>query len=103
MERESDLALPLPPAPNKHPAARRAPLSLRGTTIWYAALDKASGAWEAMWEEDGVRYAAWAGSSRWLDGDGFTALIASNERSPKLCCAATTPGSTLVCTRCEPR
>ncbi|QLG61848.1 hypothetical protein [Halorarum salinum] len=73
----SPFAPDLPPEPADQSAETRRALDRRGTTVHYAALTEERGAWEAFWAEDGVRYAAWAGSSQLLDGDGFEDLVGS--------------------------
>lgn len=77
---DSPLAPDLPPEPSDQSAATRTDVSLRDTTIHYAALTESHGAWEAFWAEDGVRYAAVAGSSRYLDGEGFRDAVDSLTR-----------------------
>ncbi|WP_277553798.1 hypothetical protein [Halobaculum limi] len=71
----SPLAPDLPPEPADQPAATRERIDCRGADVYYAALDEEYGAWEAMWEEDGVRYAAWAGASLALDGEAFRSSV----------------------------
>ena len=76
----SPLAPSLPPAPSDQSAETRETIDMRGTTVHYAALTEEHGAWEALWAEDGVRYAVWAGASQHLDGEGFRAVVNSLER-----------------------
>ncbi|MFC4451795.1 hypothetical protein [Halorussus aquaticus] len=76
---DSALAPSLPPDPSDQSAETRAAMDLRGTTVHYAALTEDRGAWEALWAENGVRYAVWAGSSRSLDGAAFRELVDSLE------------------------
>jgi hypothetical protein len=76
MNADSDLAWPIPPEPDEHPAQVHQAISLRGTTVWYAALHEQYGAWEAFWEENGTRYAVWASTSLFLNGDQFKGVIA---------------------------
>ncbi|WP_459193137.1 hypothetical protein [Halosimplex sp. J119] len=72
---DSALGPDLPPEPADQPATTREPVELRGTTVHYAALTEAHGAWEAVWEENGVTYAAVAGASQALDGESFRELV----------------------------
>ncbi|WP_313693119.1 hypothetical protein [Halorarum halobium] len=72
---DSSLAPDLPPQESDQSAGARRRLDLRGTTGHYGALTEDHGAWEATWEEGGVRYAAWAGSSQFLDGAAFRSLV----------------------------
>lgn len=74
---DSPLAPSRPPDPSEQSAETRRAVDLRGTTAHYAVLTEERGAWEALWVEDGVHYAAWAGSSQLLDGDGFRTLVKS--------------------------
>lgn len=76
-EPDSPLAPELPPEPSDQPAAARDALALRDTTVHYAALTGDDGAREALWEEDGVRYALVASASQFLDADGFRDVVAS--------------------------
>jgi len=71
----SPLAPDLPPEPADQPCERRERIDLRGTDGYYAALDEDCGAWEAIWHEDGARYAAWAGPSFALDGAAFRGVV----------------------------
>jgi len=71
----SPLAPDLPPDPADQSAETRERIRRRGTDVYHAALTEQSGAWEALWREDGVRYAAWAGASVALDGAAFRATI----------------------------
>lgn len=75
VDEESRLAPSMPPEPADQPAETRRAITLRGTTVHYAALTEKKGAWEVMWAENGVRYVVWAGASRFLDGDGFKTLV----------------------------
>ena len=79
-DEESRLAPSLPPEPSDQSAETRETVDLRGTAVHYAALTEDRGAWEALWAEDGVRYAVWAGASKFLDGEGFRELVDSLER-----------------------
>jgi hypothetical protein len=72
----SSLAPEIPPEPADQSAETRRKVELRGTTVHYAALTEAFGGWEAIWSEDNIRYAAWAGPSQKLDGDEFRNLVA---------------------------
>ncbi|MFB9825784.1 hypothetical protein [Halobaculum roseum] len=72
---DSSLAPDIPPEPADQSAETRERIDLRGTDAYYAALTEEHGAWEALWAEDGVRYAAWAGASAALDGAAFRELI----------------------------
>lgn len=72
---DSDLSLPIPPKPETHLAEVRQMQHLRDTTVWYAALSEQYGAWEVIWEEQNVRYAVWAGTTPFQNGDQFKALI----------------------------
>jgi hypothetical protein len=74
---DSPLAPELPPEPSDQQAAVRDTLSLRDTTVHYAALDEDHGAWEAFWDAGDVRCALVAGASQFLDGDGFREVVAS--------------------------
>ena len=74
---DSPLAPSIPPEPADQSAETRRAIDLRETTVHYAALTEEHGAWEAIWGEDGTRYAAWAGSSRLLDGEQFRAVVDS--------------------------
>jgi hypothetical protein len=74
---DSPLAPELPPEPSDQQAAVRDTLSLRDTTVHYAALDEDHGAWEAFWDAGDVRYALVAGASQFLDSDGFREVVAS--------------------------
>jgi hypothetical protein len=78
-DEESPLAPSLPPEASDQSAETRAAIDLRGTTVRYAALTEERGAWEALWAEDGVRYAVWAGASRHLDGEAFRDVADSLE------------------------
>ncbi|MXR42438.1 hypothetical protein GRX01_13950 [Halobaculum sp. WSA2] len=71
----SPLAPAVPPEPADQSCERRERIDRRGTDVHYAALDETYGAWEALWEEEGTRYAAWAGPSLALDGAGFREVI----------------------------
>lgn len=73
----SPLAPDLPPEPSDQPAEVRREIELRARTVHYAALTGEHGAWEAFWEEDDVRYAAWASASQSLDREGFRGLVDS--------------------------
>ena len=77
---ESPLAPSLPPEPSDQSAATREAIDLRGTTVHYGALTDRGGAWEAVWEEHGIRYAAWAGASQQLAGAGFREVIGGLNR-----------------------
>lgn len=72
----SPLAPAVPPEPADQPAESRRAVALRGTTVHYAALAEATGGWEAVWREDGVVHAAWAGPSQALDGTSFRDVVA---------------------------
>jgi hypothetical protein len=72
---DSSLAPDLPPEAADQSAETRERIDLRGTDAYYAALTEEHGAWEALWAEDGVRYAAWAGASAALDGAAFREVI----------------------------
>lgn len=72
---DSSMAPAVPPEASDQPAATREPVRLRDTTVHYAALTEEYGAWEAFWEADGVRYAAWAGATSALDGEQFKAVV----------------------------
>lgn len=74
---ESPLAPSLPPEASDQSAKIREAIDLRGTTVHYAALTEKRGAWEAIWAEDGVQYAAWAGASQYLNGEEFRELVHS--------------------------
>jgi len=76
---DSDLGPAVPPEPADQPAETREAMELRGEPVHYAALTDESGAWEAVWTEDGTTYAAVAGASRYLDGDAFRRLVAELE------------------------
>lgn len=71
----SSLSLSLPPDASDQSAETRQAIELRETTVHYASLTEEYGAWEATWEEDGIHYIAWAGSSQFIDGDRFRTLI----------------------------
>ncbi|WP_435062864.1 hypothetical protein [Halobaculum sp. EA56] len=71
----SPLAPDLPPEPADQPAETRERVDLRGTEAYYAALTEEHGAWEALWREGGVAYAAWAGASPALDGAAFRGTV----------------------------
>ncbi|WP_436928449.1 hypothetical protein [Halosimplex halobium] len=72
---DSELGPDVPPEPADQPAETRETVELRGESVHYAALTEASGAWEAVWTEDGVTYAVVAGASRYLDGDAVRRLV----------------------------
>ncbi|SHG46902.1 hypothetical protein [Halobaculum gomorrense] len=72
---DSPLAPDFPPEPADQSAETRERVSLRGTDAYHAALTEEHGAWEALWAEEGVRYAAWAGPSAALDGEAFRDVI----------------------------
>jgi hypothetical protein len=76
---DSPLAPSLPPEASDQSTETRKAIDLRGTTVHYAALTEEQGAWEAIWAEDGVRYAMWAGASQHLDGEEFRAVVESLE------------------------
>lgn len=76
---DAPLAPSVPPEPSDQPAETRDAVPLRDGTVHYAALTEEHGAWEAMWSENGVRYAVWAGASRHLDGEGFRGVIETLE------------------------
>ena len=61
IETGSERKVLIPPEPETHMAEVREAIKLRGTTVWYAALNERYGAWEAIWEEEGVHYIVWAG------------------------------------------
>ncbi|WP_348612473.1 hypothetical protein [Halobaculum rarum] len=71
----SPLAPAIPPEPADQSCERRERIDRRGTDVHYAALDEEYGAWEALWREEGTRYAAWAGPSLALDGAAFRDVI----------------------------
>lgn len=73
----SPLAPSFPPDPSDQPAETREAIDLRDATVHYAALTEERGAWEAIWSEDGVHYAVWAGASRYLDGETFREVVDS--------------------------
>ena len=73
----STLAPAVPPEPSDQTAESRRAVDLRGTAVHYAALTEGDGAWEAVWAEEGVRYAAWAGASQFLDGEAFLDVVES--------------------------
>jgi hypothetical protein len=75
IDRHSELTLPIPPEPETHRAAVRQAQRLRNSTVWYAALSEQYGAWEAFWEEEKVRYAAWAGTSPFQNGEQFKTIV----------------------------
>lgn len=75
IDQNSELTLPIPPEPETHRAAVRQAQGLRNTTVWYAALSEQYGAWEAFWEEEKIRYAVWAGTTPFQDGDQFKTLV----------------------------
>ncbi|UPV76403.1 hypothetical protein M0R89_19780 (plasmid) [Halorussus limi] len=75
----SPLAPSLPPEASDQSAEAREAIDLRETTVHCAALTEERGAWEALWEEDGVRYAVWAGASQELDGRAFRSVVDSLE------------------------
>jgi hypothetical protein len=75
MNADSAIALPIPPKPDDHPAETRGPVSLRGTTVYYAALTEDYGAWEAFWQDGSTRIAVWASASPYLTGETFRHLI----------------------------
>lgn len=75
VDARSERPVPIPPEPETHLAAGRRPEQLRGATVWYAALNEQYGAWEALWEEEGVRYIVWAGATLFQNGDQFRRLI----------------------------
>lgn len=76
-DESSPLAPSLPPEPSDQSAETREAIDLRGTTAHYAALTEKQGAWEAIWSENGVRYAVWAGASQYLDGEEFREVVDS--------------------------
>ncbi|WP_137286327.1 hypothetical protein [Halorussus salinisoli] len=80
-DEESPLAPSLPPESSDQSGEVRESTDLRGTTVHYAALTEEQGAWEAIWAEDGVRYAVWAGASQYLDGEEFREVVDSLEAS----------------------
>lgn len=71
----SPLAPEVPPSASDQPADTRSELDVDGRTVHVAALTEADGAWEGLWADDGVRYAAWLGASQFLDGDGARAVL----------------------------
>lgn len=73
----SSLAPSIPPEPADQSAETRRAIESRDTTVHYAALTDAYGAWEATWAEDGTHYAVWAAASRRLDGEKFRTLVDS--------------------------
>lgn len=75
VDARSEWKVPIPPEPETHIAEVRESIQLRGTTVWYAALNEQYGAWEALWEEEGVHYIVWAGASLFQNGDQFKMLI----------------------------
>jgi hypothetical protein len=77
MERRSELAHTIPPAAEKHLAETRGVQRIRNLDVWCAALSERYGAWEAFWEEQGVHYAVWAGSSAFQDANEFKEVISS--------------------------
>lgn len=76
---ESPLA-PSPPLDTAdQPAETRRRIELRETDAHYAALTAEYGAWEALWVEDDVHYAVFAGASRFLDETAFQTVVDSLE------------------------
>lgn len=74
---DSPMASAMPPDPADQAAETRTVRDRRGTDVHYAALTEEFGGWEAFWAEDGVRYAAWAGPSLELDGEGFLDVVSA--------------------------
>lgn len=75
MNAESERKGVIPPRPEKHLAEVREVIRLRGTSVWYAALYEEYGAWEAIWEEEGVHYSVWAGATLFQNGHQFKMLV----------------------------
>jgi hypothetical protein len=76
MNADSPLALPVPPELHvHHPSQTHGKRTWRKEGVWYAAVNERHGAWEAFWEEGGLRYAVWASSSQFIDAQLFENLI----------------------------
>lgn len=81
MNADSAVALPVPPEPEDHFAAVRTALETRRGTLWLAALAEPEGPWEAVWEEDGRRCAAWFGPGAVKDRDEAVAFVEALARA----------------------
>jgi hypothetical protein len=75
MNKDSRIALPEIPEPEDHPAEERREETLRGRTVFYAALTEKFGAWEVFWRERDAAIAVWASASQFYDGQDFRSLV----------------------------
>jgi hypothetical protein len=75
VNRDSQWTIELPPLAEPRSCQVREPRALRGTTVWVAALTRERGPWEAMWEEDGCRYAVWSSALSSSAEQTFLAFI----------------------------
>jgi hypothetical protein len=82
VNRESEWTLDLPPPDEPRARALRTTYSLRGTTVWVAALTSNYGAWEAMWEEGRYRYAIWSNASEDFGERRFMSFISGLRPRP---------------------